>query len=153
MARYVESEVELSDGTVLPPHSRIMIAGRAVDPTAAAAAYPDPGPETFDAGRYLRRRQLPGEEHRWQMVATGPDHLLFGHGQHACPGRFFAVNEIKVALCYLLLRYDWRFVPGTGGRPAPDVFEAGQSVKPGCQVQVRRRTAEVDLDSLRSAVG
>ncbi|CAI2187130.1 2352_t:CDS:2, partial [Funneliformis geosporum] len=36
--------------------------------------------------------------------------LIFGFGKHACPGRFFAVNEIKVALHYLLLKYNIRKV-------------------------------------------
>ncbi|CAI2163292.1 20710_t:CDS:2 [Funneliformis geosporum] len=36
--------------------------------------------------------------------------LTFGFGKHACPGRFFAVNEIKIALHYLLLKYDIRKV-------------------------------------------
>lgn len=26
------------------------------------------------------------------------------HGQRSCPGRFFATNEIKYALCHLLLK-------------------------------------------------
>jgi cytochrome P450 len=34
--------------------------------------------------------------------------LPFGLGKHACPGRQFAINEIKIALHYLLLKYDIR---------------------------------------------
>ena len=36
------------------------------------------------------------------------NYLPFGLGKHACPGRQFAVNEIKVALHHLLLKYDIR---------------------------------------------
>jgi len=35
--------------------------------------------------------------------------LNFGHGNHACPGRFFASNEIKVVLIELLKSWDFRF--------------------------------------------
>lgn len=41
-----------------------------------------------------------------QSITTGSENLSFGHGQHACPGRFFASNEIKVLLVEMLKRYD-----------------------------------------------
>lgn len=36
------------------------------------------------------------------MVSTGENFLAFGHGRHACPGRFLVQHELKV--CALLLR-------------------------------------------------
>ncbi|KAK8050132.1 ent-kaurene oxidase [Apiospora phragmitis] len=131
MNRYVDQEVG----------SRIMVAANFAD----AAAYPSPA--TFDAARFLRRRQEPRQEHAWQFVTTNPQHLHFGHGEHACPGRFFAAHLDKVALCHLLLKYDWRFVPGPDGRfPAPDHFETGFSGSRTGQVQFRRRREEIELD-------
>ncbi|KAH7029634.1 cytochrome P450, partial [Microdochium trichocladiopsis] len=41
------------------------------------------------------------------LVSTGVTSLSFGHGNHACPGRFFAATELKIALCHLLIKYDW----------------------------------------------
>ena len=38
--------------------------------------------------------------------------MSFGFGRHACPGRFFAANEIKLILARLLLDYDIRMPPG-----------------------------------------
>ncbi|KAK7970137.1 hypothetical protein PG996_001428 [Apiospora saccharicola] len=144
MNRYVEREVVLSDGTVLPKGSRIMVATNFEDPVA----FPSPG--EFDAARFLRRRQEPGQENAWQFVTTTPEHLHFGHGEHACPGRFFAAHLDKVALCHLLLKYDWRFVPAANGAagafPAPDHFETGFSGNRTGQVQFRRRQAEIELD-------
>ncbi|RIB00107.1 hypothetical protein C2G38_1994680, partial [Gigaspora rosea] len=32
--------------------------------------------------------------------------VTFGGGKHACPGRFFAVNEIKICLHKLILKYN-----------------------------------------------
>ena len=59
-------------------------------------------------------------------------------------GRFFASNEIKIALCFLLLRYDWRFIPGE--EKAKDLqFETVSSTNPKLKVQMRRRKEQVDL--------
>ncbi|KAI2632123.1 cytochrome P450 [Hypoxylon sp. NC1633] len=140
MNRYVEKDVELSDGTILPKGSRIMVAANFSDPTI----YPEP--EKFDAARFLKMRQQPGQENNWQFVTTSAAHTSFGHGQHACPGRFFASNEIKIALCHMLLKYDWRFIPDVG-RPTPRAFEGNSAVDQKSQIQVRRRRAEIDIDS------
>lgn len=59
----------------------------------------------FDAFRYVKRRQIPELEHNSYLVATSPDHLGFAHGKHACPGRFFAANEVKIAMVHLFLKY------------------------------------------------
>ncbi|CAB4396448.1 unnamed protein product [Rhizophagus irregularis] len=54
--------------------------------------------DEFNAFRYLKKNS----------PATRADNsfLTFVLGKHTCPGRHFAVNEIKVALHYLLLNYD-----------------------------------------------
>lgn len=39
-------------------------------------------------------------------ITTSPTHLPFGHGKHACPGRFFAMTEIKILIAYIILNYD-----------------------------------------------
>ncbi|KAF8145980.1 hypothetical protein K438DRAFT_1629082, partial [Mycena galopus ATCC 62051] len=41
-----------------------------------------------------------------QMVSTVVDHLPFGTGKHACPGRFFAVTELKAMMAHLVMNYD-----------------------------------------------
>ncbi len=138
MNRYVEEEITLSDGTILPADSRIFVLGKFMDPEV----YPEP--EKFDIGRFLKMRQQPGQEHNWQFVTTSPEHILFGHGQHACPGRFFASNEIKIALCHLLFKYDWRLIPGTGRPPQRGVGGA----RPKCKIQVRRRLEEINVDNI-----
>ncbi|CAG8647832.1 16054_t:CDS:2, partial [Cetraspora pellucida] len=46
--------------------------------------------------------------------ATKVDRSLstFGGGKHACPGRFFAVNEIKICLHKMILKYHIRTESG-----------------------------------------
>ncbi|KPM35289.1 hypothetical protein AK830_g11270 [Neonectria ditissima] len=107
MNRRVEAPVTLSDGT----HLR-----KGVYVTVPTYHMRDPGifgadPDKFDGHRFLRMREQPGQENKWQFVSTSPQFLSFGHGKHACPGRFFASNEIKISLSHLIMKYDWRF-PG-----------------------------------------
>ncbi|KAM0718727.1 hypothetical protein Q7P37_005798 [Cladosporium fusiforme] len=137
MNRFVEKEFELSDGTVLPTGSRFFVAGAFQDPLV----YKDP--EKFDAFRFHRKLE-PGQINSWAHVTTSASHMGFGHGQHACPGRFFASNEIKVALCHLLLKYDWDLVDGE----VPQVFkfESNNSVSTKSKVSLRRRKEEIELD-------
>lgn len=65
--------------------------------------------DRFDGRRFLRLREQPGQENRWQFVTTSPEMFGFGHGMHACPGRFFASNEVKIAIAHLILKFDWKF--------------------------------------------
>ena len=119
------------------------------DKTHDPSTFPDP--LKFDVGRFVRLREQPGEENRHQFVTVTSDHMGFGLGQHACPGRFFASNEIKIALCFLLLRYDWRYLPGEG-RPEDVEFEAARTVNPRIRLQVRRKKEEIDLMAPERAV-
>lgn len=73
-------------------------------------------PKTFDGFRFYRERQKQGESTRHQFATTDGDNLHFGHGKYACPGRFFASNEIKMILAHFLLKYDMKF-PSDQGRP------------------------------------
>lgn len=73
--------------------------------------------------------------------------IAFGHGEHACPGRFFAANEVKVMLCHLVMKYDWTLTPGTDGR----FVNRGTSLStsPDAKIRIQRRQDdEWDIDSL-----
>ncbi|KAI1186380.1 cytochrome P450 [Nemania serpens] len=141
MNRYVEKPVTLSDGIVLPKGARICVISDFANPDVYAE------PKKFDVARFVKKRLEPGQENNWQFVTTTASHLNFGHGEHACPGRFFASNELKIVLCHLIMKYDWRFVPDAP-EPLPRTFEATKSCKADTQIQARRRKAEIDLDAL-----
>ncbi|KAM6503662.1 hypothetical protein JOM56_000605 [Amanita muscaria] len=49
-----------------------------------------------------------------QFVSLSVDYVLFGHGRHACPGRFFVANELKVMLSHVLLNYDIKMADERG---------------------------------------
>jgi cytochrome P450 len=46
------------------------------------------------------------------FATTGKDYLAFGHGKYACPGRFFAANELKLILGVILMDYEFEFKEG-----------------------------------------
>ena len=145
MHRAVTSSFQLSDGTVLPKGARIVVAPRHIDPDV----YVDP--LKFDPARYLREREKPGQNNAWQHVTTSAQHMGFGHGQHACPGRFFASNEIKIALAHLLLKYDWEADPA---ETSPNIeVEGRSSTNPRVRVLLRRREEELNLDAQTADVG
>ncbi|KAH6706546.1 cytochrome P450 [Leptodontidium sp. MPI-SDFR-AT-0119] len=69
-------------------------------------------------------------------VTTSDTFLSFGHGRHACPGRFFAATEMKLLLAYIVLNYD---VKPFDTRPA-NTFLAGSILPPmKATISVKRR--------------
>jgi cytochrome P450 len=103
-------------------------------------------PEKFDIYRWVRMGENPEYEKKAQFVNTSSEHLIFGHGIHACPGRFFASNTLKIALCHLLLKYDWELAPGiTTDLPT---FGTANVVDPTKTFMFKKRDAEIDLESL-----
>ncbi|KAL1632772.1 hypothetical protein SLS58_011319 [Diplodia intermedia] len=138
MTRRVTAPVTLSDGTHLAAGTHVAIpTWHMKDPD-----FYGPDAATFDGRRFLDRREQPGSEHRWQFVTTSPEHLGFGHGQHACPGRFFASNEIKIAMAHLLLKYDWKF---EGEPPLKSLRDSEWMPDPAAKIWVRKREPEIEL--------
>jgi hypothetical protein len=76
---------------------------------------------------------------RQLMYVNRPDSLEFGAGSHACPGRFFATNALKVALIRILDRYDFRLPTGTQRPPAiyNHLFEMIQDLSARLEFSVR----------------
>ncbi|KAI1260659.1 cytochrome P450 [Xylariaceae sp. FL1019] len=108
MRRLPLRDITLSDGALLRKDREVVVAANRM---WDESVYPNP--ERWDPYRFYRMRAASGSaEHTAQLVSTSADHLGFGHGQHACPGRFFAANEVKVALAQLLLKYDWKLPEG-----------------------------------------
>ncbi|KAK9793678.1 putative Cytochrome P450 [Seiridium cardinale] len=70
--------------------------------------YPDA--ETYKPFRFAEKRKDEDIEYvqraRQAAATTSPEFLPFGHGKHACPGRFFAATELKLILGYMIMNYD-----------------------------------------------
>lgn len=95
-------------------------------------------PEQFDPLRSYRLREaeeLKGIEKASvgsanQMVTVSPSALTFGYGRHACPGRFFAANEIKMIIGRAILDYDFKNADGVTERYPNLCFTETVSFRP-----------------------
>jgi len=65
-------------------------------------------PQHFDGFRFSKPSDLNGTttENKHQAVTTSPEHLAFGFGRNACPGRYFAVNHVKALVAHIIVTYD-----------------------------------------------
>lgn len=138
MRREAEDTIKLSDGTIIPKGTSLVVSNdRMWDST-----YYD-NPETFNPYRFLTMRRTQGQEARAQLVSPSPEHLGFGLGTHACPGRFFAANEIKIFLCHMLLKYDFKRAEDTV--PQHRRYGFALHADPQAKICLRRRREEIVL--------
>lgn len=129
--------IRLPDGTRLPPGTRILAAQSGI--SRDERFYRDAS--TFDPLRYYRLRQdgPEGAANREQFTSLSDINLNFGAGKHACPGRFFAANEIKLVLAHFLLNFDVRLKDGQA-RPTPLAMVMTKAPRPDVELEFRRRT-------------
>ncbi|KAI9148928.1 cytochrome P450 monooxygenase NtnM [Paramyrothecium foliicola] len=141
MRRMVMEDVTLSSGLVLP---RGMQIGFPLHKHFDQEVYSDP--ETFDGYRFVKMAGDPKREKSRHLVSTSVEHMGFGYGKHACPGRFFAASEIKVILCHILLKYEFKLVEGS----KPTIMRMGWILAPDptAQFLIKRREG-VDESLLR----
>ncbi|KAL9530972.1 Cytochrome P450 monooxygenase [Sphaerulina musiva] len=142
------SGITLPNGTHIPYGIKIATPNVAIhrDP----AFYPSPN--EYDAFRYSRSRETTTTtttptttteplssrtHHQAMLVTTSENFLSFGHGRHSCPGRFFAAQEMKLMLAYIVLTYDVR-IEGTG-RPKNIEIKGAAFPDPGARLLVRLR--------------
>ncbi|KIX08863.1 uncharacterized protein Z518_03520 [Rhinocladiella mackenziei CBS 650.93] len=104
MQRYTVKDWTLSDGTVIPKGVYFWCNFTAL--SLDEDTYKDA--HRFDPWRMYRKRQEPGQANQHQFVMTSDTNLTFGHGKKACPGRFFAANEIKILMALLITNYEIR---------------------------------------------
>jgi ent-kaurene oxidase len=140
--RYVRGNpLKLSDGTVLPVGTHFAMPSDSV--LHDSSKLPGGGdPFDFDGFRYSRLREDPDNQNRFLFAQTDNNHLHFGHGRCACPGRFLTSVELKVLLVYLLSRYDFKYPEGEG-RPENMVAEESRFPHPTARVLIRRRKDSV----------
>lgn len=105
-------------------------------------------PNTYDAFRFSRPKEeangIADEKAKDEsgllrikntgLVTTSEIFLPFGHGRHACPGRFFVSLEMKLILAYMVLNYD---VEPLVSRPPHKWF--GQSSIPPMKATIKLR--------------
>ena len=111
--------------------------------------YPDP--ETYDAFRFSRPKEegdhtangdvKDGAEmlklKNTGLITTSDTFFPFGHGRHACPGRFFVSLELKMLLAYMVMNYE---IEPLATRPPNKWF--GQNNLPPMKATIRVRRRE-----------
>lgn len=103
-----------------------------------------PEPLKFDPFRFSRpkisQKKDGAEEGATTFVSTSAEYLPFGHGRHACPGRFMVDYQIKMFMTHLLKHYDIEFPADYKGQRPPNVWMAELAIPPpGARVRIRRR--------------
>ncbi|KJX93327.1 cytochrome p450 like protein [Zymoseptoria brevis] len=144
--------VTLSSGLHVPPNVCVGA------PVYSYHTDPDfyPGdPRNFDAFRssryreeYRRGRGVTGlvadqpqdmlKHRNMALTATSTTYLPFGHGRHACPGRFLASVILKLFLARVVSDYD---VEMRGRRPDNTAITNGKLPKGDAEVWVKARAA------------
>ncbi|KAH9837371.1 cytochrome P450 [Rhodofomes roseus] len=127
-------DIRLADGTVIPAGTLV---GAAADATHwDDDNYDDAG--VFNPFRFSDMRADESERIKHQFVSTSPEYVPFGHGKHACPGRFFAGNELKTIIAHLVLKFDMKF-EDDGPRPPNKWFAAAVLPDMSAKVYFRKR--------------
>ncbi|KAL3584586.1 hypothetical protein FPOAC2_14366 [Fusarium poae] len=140
--RQAMADITLLNGDVIKKGTRIVC-----DTTHMWSSEFHENGDKFDGYRYLRMREASEQDKNAHphLVSPSVDHLGFGYGNHACPGRFFAANELKIALCHMLLKYDWKLADGVV--PKASAFGMMQTADSQAKLLIRRRTEELDIDA------
>ncbi|KAF2686347.1 cytochrome P450 [Lentithecium fluviatile CBS 122367] len=109
--RHALKPVRLSNGFTIPAGTHICDAADAR--TRDPALYPSP--LEFQPLRFLSPNTETDASSLFSSVAAGDS--WFGTGRQACPGRWYASAQIKLVLCLLLLKYDFKYPEGKIERP------------------------------------
>ncbi|KAJ3488343.1 hypothetical protein NLI96_g2934 [Meripilus lineatus] len=134
--RKAKQDLTLSNGTFIP-EGTICVA-EALSTHTDENNYTNP--DVFDPFRFSDMREEDGEGTKHQFVSTSTDYIPFGHGRHACPGRFFAANELKAMMAHILVSYDVMF-ENKGVRPPNEGFGTAIIPSPTARVLFRKRKA------------
>ncbi|KIK55508.1 hypothetical protein GYMLUDRAFT_248559 [Collybiopsis luxurians FD-317 M1] len=131
--RKVAKDFTFSNGVTVPAGMTICTVGYMHHHDEAYYENPD----TFDPLRFYRMREREGENLKYQMFAPDLDFLMFGSGRNSCPGRFFAVYEIKALIAHVLTAFDVKFENGEA--PASKWFGPGRRLDTEAVMMFRKR--------------
>lgn len=140
MERVAKEKVVLPDGLIIPKGTAIMVSAcHMMD----SSVWPDG--DKYDGYRYsnLRKNAKNSLTSSYQLTSTSPDHMGFGHGKQACPGRHYAGVFGKILLCHVLLKYDFEVIKPEQGL----VQLRGHNIIPHSNIGInlRRRKEEISL--------
>ncbi|KAM0248340.1 hypothetical protein ACHAP5_003511 [Fusarium lateritium] len=138
--KVMTNDFKTEDGHHVPKDTVISFLGQPA--STDSATYEDAN--KYDPFRFSRARELAASRDEKTplvtFVTTSPEFLPFGHGKHACPGRFLVDFEMKMILAYALRNYDIKLADEYGGKRPPNFWVAEANSPPsGVQIMVKRR--------------
>ncbi|WDK19393.1 cytochrome P450 [Colletotrichum graminicola] len=128
------------DGSHLPKGTMISFLGLPVHTDGELLE----DPLKYDPFRFSRMREDAAAKAEktppLSFVTTSPEFLPFGHGKHACPGRFLIDFELKMIIAYVLEHYDVEFPPEYNGN-RPKNYRVTEACFPpdGVKIRIKRR--------------
>lgn len=134
MRRIARHDYTFSDGMVVPRGTLLGVAARATH--LDEKIYPDA--LNFDPFRFVKLQEQETGGRRFDLVTTSVDSLNFGHGRHACPGRYFIACELKLMLAHVIMNYDVK-LENEGVRPKDMWFISACMPNMNAKVLFRRR--------------
>ncbi|TDZ21875.1 Cytochrome P450 monooxygenase BOA7 [Colletotrichum orbiculare MAFF 240422] len=140
MGRITTSPLRLDDGTVVPKDTTVYFDMYNAHRTPDKSHIEDM--TSFNGLRFSEWRERDKLPNKYLAATTGADNLPFGHGAHSCPGRFFAVAEMKVVLCHLLLEYEFKLP--SGKRPPTGYWGVATVMDRQAKMMIRRRRRNSD---------
>ncbi|KAI9148468.1 Cytochrome P450 monooxygenase ATR4 [Paramyrothecium foliicola] len=131
----------LKDGTMIPKDIRIAWAGpqHGFDPIVNV------NPRRFDPLRSYRKRHANTGQNLNKFMAgqSDPHNMSFGYGSQVCPGRYFAVGEIKLVFMRLIQEFDFALPKGKG---PPRVIHADENLILDLFAKVRMKKTGAKLE-------
>ena len=130
----------LSNGVHLKKGTRVAVAANqmSLDPNVWE------NPSEFHGFRFADLRSATGaNKSLFQFATTTPaNSMYFGFGRHDCPGRFFASNEIKTILAFMIRKYDIKAGPESETRPKGIIFASRMNPDPTIAIMMKKREGE-----------
>ncbi|TFK22735.1 cytochrome P450 [Coprinopsis marcescibilis] len=136
--RKAKSDFTFSNGVTIP--AGVTVAAASYATHRDFGIYEDA--LSFKGFRFSDLRENGTDEMDWlryQFVNTQHNYLPFGHGKHACPGRFVAATQIKTAMAHILLNYDLKLPDGQVNPPDGEWFGTQRVVSSKAQILFRQR--------------
>ncbi|KAL4918465.1 cytochrome P450 [Aspergillus aurantiobrunneus] len=138
MMRVALQPITLSDGLKIPKGTMIYVSCHSM---WDEKVYPNA--DQFDGYRFYKMRQISGQNNKAHLVSTSSQFLGFGHGKHACPGRFLGETSLKLILCHMLLKYNMKLVEGS--EPKTEQLGIMMLTDLSAPIAIQRRQEEVKL--------
>ena len=127
--------VLLPNGVLIPQGAAVSVSGYSLHRDESIYPRPDEFlPERFSRfdGKLYNHEEITMKT----AATTEPTYAIWGHGKHACPGRFFAIDMIKMLVAYLISNYDIKEMPE---RPK-NVWIVDTPIPPrNAKIEIKRR--------------